>query len=648
MLNRINSGLTRTAQGFRSSGAQANIFQNQLKAIGTTARYYLAGSLVFGIRSAINNLAAFKTELGQVNSLAAQSVGGQGKLQGLGSELQNVGTEALLMSNKFGIAVGDVETYMQRFFSSFNPSGTAKQRVQQMSTYVDAILKLTTALGSEAGDPQKLAGGLTGLINATPGGRQHPGTAAKHISDMFAQLLKTTPSLTGSDIASAAGRFSQAKSLAGMTVPQVLATFGVAAQTGGSPAVIIRGITQLLGASLLHPTRPASLQTYRQAGLPTDPNALHALGGQKVLERLITFVQAGHVPGQKGNMNLDAIYNAFSRQESVRQFVALLAQGGVPALEKFNKSLEDSTKQNISGQMADIRLRQMTLTRAQNASKNLGIGLLRAGQDPLEFFARGEIGLSNLVNQHQTATQVVGGGALSLGAMNALRRMGAFSKLSKGGKFGKFLSGVTGIESAAIGGAITSEELPSAIAGTAGDGSRAKPFWVIIAPLSWSLGGPNTPGNGGGGTTGPGLLRKIPIAAGGEIAAGVAVAAAGSYLVGTKHGRSILTKHFNVIPHTGIGPLDSVAQELGLQGKSPGVKFSNIMDALGAAHMSSGELGRISFEGNAKADLTIHLVDKHGNEVTVVEKKGVPISVIPKQTFPTKKGKPGARKGSGK
>lgn len=633
-MNRVNAGITRVSQGFRRGGSDANYFSRQLMAVGTTARYYLAGRLIFGIQSAITNLADFKTQLGEVDALASR-VNQHGQLTGLGDQLDKVGESALLMSNKFGIAIPDIEQYMQRFFSSFNPPGSAKQRVAEMNQYTTAILNLTTALGTEAGDPSKLAGGLTGLINAMPGGRKHPGATAKTISDYFAVLLRQTPSLTGADIASAAGRFASAKTLAKMSVPQILSAFGVAAQTGGSPAVMIRGITQLLGQSLMHPTRPQSLRTYQMAGLPTDPNALAGMGGQKVLERLITFVQQGGPAGSPGRRtNLDAIYNAFSRQESVRQFVNILAQGGVPALRAFNRSLQEGAKESMAKQMADKRLRQSTLLRMQKASTSLGVSLVSGADWPLEHLVADPlIATSNAAIKHRTTTQAVIGGALALGAGNALRRLGAFRGMGRLGKFGRFLGAATGIEQAAIGGAISKEELPAAISGGATDGTRSNPFWVIISPLSWSLGGPTGTGIGGGGGDSPGFLGKlwkkggriVPLGKGTGVAAVVLAGGYAGYEAGQYLGRHVNTN--KIIADYVTGKRGKGVDWLGHDIKRP---------------------SEVEVKGQASVDVRVHLVDKKGQEIGVHEKKGVPVKLWNAKQYPSSKGKPGSRKGSGK
>jgi hypothetical protein len=78
-----------------------------------------------------------------------------------------------------------------------------------------------------------------------------------------------------------------------MSTRDLLATFGLAAQTGGSPAVITRGITQLIGTSLLHPTRPQSLAAYQQAGLPTTANELAQAGRHECAQEVDRVRRAG-------------------------------------------------------------------------------------------------------------------------------------------------------------------------------------------------------------------------------------------------------------------------------------------------------------------------------------------------------------------
>ena len=674
MMNRVTSGVTRFGSGLGTMNRNAQQSNRWLQAMSTTLRYAFAGRVIFGIQNAVNNLAQFKTQLGDIDALAGR-IGTNGQFTGLGGQLDEVGKQALLMSNRFGVAVPEVEAYMQRFFTSFKQTGSAKQSIKEMQDFVNAHLELVTMLGSRAGDPNALAGGLASLIHAMPGGDTNAGVKAQTLSNYFAQIIKTSPNLTGQDIATAAGRLSSAKTLSGMSIRDVLGTFGLAAETGGSASVITRGITQLLGASLLHPTKPQSLSVYQQAGLPTDPNQLHALGGTAVLKKLIQFANPSGKVGDVNKINLDAIYAMFSRQESVRQFVNLLANGGVPALNRFLDSLDAAAKSNLAHQASQKRLDQSLLVRMQTASTNLGIALVQGANPVLEnLVARPTIWASTEAIKHPNVVQGVEAGAFSLGAANALRRMGAFGKLSGrfGGKFGKFLSGATAVEQTAITQAIGKEELPSLIGGGKTDGSRGNPFWVVISPVSWQMGGPT--GGGGGGSSSSsggglsGFLKKV--ASWGKTGAAAVGGAALARVGGTAGLRVALTAAG--LPAAAIADVLAV---LTYPGDTPqggpktknrltihptksstlagmGVSKDQITPLFAALTASglwnqyrAGQLQTIKFEGNPKADLTIKLVDAQGRTITIQEHKGV--AILPKaKTFPTSQGKPGSRKGT--
>lgn len=676
VMNRMNSGVTRFASGLRAGRGEASLFNKQIMAIGTTARYYLAGQLVFGVMAATRNLGEFKTQLGEIDALASR-LDSKGNLQGLGGQLGVIGEQALLMSNKFGVAVGEVESYMQRFYTAFKPTGTPQQRTKEMEDFVNAHLELVTMLGARAGDPNALAGGLAGLIRAMPGGEKAAGSNAKTLSNYFARIITSSPNLTGQDIAGAAGRLASAKTLSHMSVRDVLAAFGLAAETGGSPAVITRGMTQLLGQSLLHPTRPQSLRTYQSAGLPTDPNSLAALGGTHVLEQLIRFVQQG-APGSKTRaMNLDAIYNAFSRQESVRQFVNLLANGGVPALKNFQKGLDEAAKTNYAHQAAQKRLNQSILMRMGNARTNLGISLMSGADWPLEhLIAQPIIGVSNAAIRHRTATSAIVGGTLALGAANGLRRLGAFDKLGRFGKLGRFIGTASGIEQAAIGSAISKEELPAAIAGGATSGTRANPYWVIISPLSWSVGSPGgfsqPTGNKtstdervgktvwswlkGGSAPFIGGVKSIGLKGTGIIGAAVTEPLWYNDLVkwmSSGHGRAVPPGH----PMLSKYASNSSYQGLQWTHDIP-APIQNVLDRFAGGKLSAdraeamlrrlqpgGPGNPIHIDGSAKLDVTVHTKHPDGS-TSKTTKRGVPVKLWGAKQFPSAQGKAGSRKGA--
>jgi hypothetical protein len=508
-MNRVVAGLTRVGSGLRQGGNDAGLFSKQLMAIGTTARYALAGQLVFGITGALSRLGDFKAELGTIDSLAGQIDKNQ-NFTSIGNQLNAVGTEAILMSNKFGIAVGDVESYMQRFFSSFDVPGGVQGRMRSMDAFVERVSELQAMMGSEAGDPQALAGGIAGLISQIPGGRQDIPGNTKRIANMIAYMTRVTPNITGRDISRDIGRVGATMTLANMTPEQAFSVWGVAGMAGGSASVIGRGVAQLLGSSLLHPNTPAQQRAYMMAGLPTDPTTLRQMGGMNILERMLRYVgpnarirnrgalsdenicdaDAIRAAGVSG-INLTAIYQMLGRQESVRQFVNLLGQGGVKALRAYIDHQQQAIKVDQQRQRYEAAAHQRTLLRFSQARQNLSMSLVNAADWPIEhLIADPVIGISNQMARHKTATQVGIAGALGIAAASRLRALSAFRTGGRFGRAGRALGILGNAQREAIGGAITAEELPAAIAGGKTDGTRANPYWVIISPLSWSVGSP--------------------------------------------------------------------------------------------------------------------------------------------------------------
>jgi len=112
---------------------------------------------------------------------------------------------------------------MQPVLHVFQATGTAKQAQKQMQEFVEAHLELVTVLGSRAGDPNALAGGLAALVKSMPGGERRAGPNAMALSNYFGKIVTTSPSLSGQDIANAAGRLAQVKILSGMSMTQLLA-----------------------------------------------------------------------------------------------------------------------------------------------------------------------------------------------------------------------------------------------------------------------------------------------------------------------------------------------------------------------------------------------------------------------------------------
>lgn len=529
----VLTGFDRRVQGH---SRQLGLWGQQMRAIGTTIRYALAGGLIYGLATSVTKLSEFNDMLGQINATALRLTESR-QFEGLGDQLDVLGDRAFALSNRWGVAADAVQEHMQRFFSSFDIPGTAQQQMEMSTAWAEQMVILQRALGREAGDPLQLSGGVAGLIQGMgPEAGRDPAATARRISNIIAAVLVGTPNITGVDIARDIGRLAGAQTSLRMTPEEIFAVYGTAARLGGAPAVIGRGITQLLTAELVNPQTEEQQRAFRQLGLPSDPGALREMGGWNVLMQLMSRFQAPTGAQQqilsteedpeaalraagipKESVNL--LFQAFGRMESARQFMNLLAVGGRPALEDFIKSIEDAKDSNRALASANARGQEDYLKITANSLSNFRTQLARGLEQPLlrpaSWALRTAARLPDAVGPEGTAA-IVGGGLaagtlfrlLMRGRMTAaLGRVPGLSRLM--GRFG------ASTQQMALASVVGAGPGIFTATGTGAEraGSRGNPFWVVIDPLSWGM-----PGSPGGPQWQPGMAGES--AAGGAARTG--------------------------------------------------------------------------------------------------------------------------------
>lgn len=577
VLNRLNAGLEKVDRSTLRSTRNLGLLDKQILAIGTTARYALAGAFVFGVTGAIQKLGEFQAALGQIDALAGE-VNKQGQLVGLGDQLSRFGDDALLTSNRVGIAVGDIEKYMTRFYSSFErPRGMSQQRFRAQGTsFTNQIADLATIFGQEGGDPSELAGGIAGFIHGIPGGTKNISGQTRRLSNIIAAVIKQTPNIKGADITRDIARLQAGMTASAMTPEQIFGVYGAAGLVGGSSSQLGQGIAQLLSQGLTRPHGKAQLKAFRQAGLPTDPNQLYQLGGIEILRRMMHAVapqgakfrnaaalrdenvsdeDALKAAGLSG-VNMKLGVNLFGRVQSFRQFLNLLSVGGPKAIEDFIKSIRDAEKHNLAKQMADLTQNQRFMQQFNEARSNFNLQLVRGAEQPLRALSAVMVRLSNLAIEHPLGTQVVEGAALTgvaaVGLRKLFRNRIARSAVRGGGlgRAGRAIDMAADMAGGITRNALVAEASPNILSGGKTDGTRANPFWVIIHPATRMLGSVTDPVAGSSGgtdtTPGPGFLkkitRKIPLVPLARGAGPVAAAAAAGYYAGQidkAHGRTM-------------------------------------------------------------------------------------------------------------
>lgn len=522
------------------------LWGQQMRAVGTTIRYALAGATVYGVAGAVQGLGQFLDRLGQIDSLAGE-IDDKGRFQSLGRQLNDVGNMAVELSDKWGIAVDDIEQHMIRFYSSFGDQVRGQRGLSLLRAYSSEMERLTMI--AEGADPQALGGGIAGLVisQTGPGRRPNPAQFGR-MTDIIARVLQETPTITGADIARDVGRLSAAVTAARMTPEEIFAAYGLAARSGGSGAVIGRGITQLFTSELIRPQTKAQMQAFRRAGLPTDPTALREMGGFEILKRMMESVTTGRVSVQNPmalsdeslddptaiagagvrGINLTLASQFFGRQESFRQFLNLIANGGVPALEQFIDGIRKAERERLGAQMADARNRQRAYQQFTQTMHNVGLTVARGFDPIMRPLAQLGSRLGGAINDANPAIAsgaVAGAGASAVAArlIFGTSIVGALGKgvgripgvgplLNRMG-LGRLIGRAPALSAAAlVGSGLNAFEASGLQGAFQGAGSRNNPFWVVIDPLSWFM--PGAPGSGMGGGSGGGGGGGLPPVAG--------------------------------------------------------------------------------------------------------------------------------------
>jgi hypothetical protein len=474
------------------------------------------------VATAVTSLGEFESKLGEIDSLAATMK--DGNLVGLGDRLNWLGDQAISMSNKYGLAVGSIQDQLRAFYSS----GFTRTTPGMAAGWADILAQIQ--LITEGADPAKMAVGVAGLTQATGGGA-NPVSSAKRIRDIIGVVLRGSTAFRGEDIARDIGKLSGAGPALNMTPEQIFAVYGTAGKVGGSGAVIGRGITQLLTASLANPKTKSQKAAFAALGLPSDPGQLRQIGGFNVLMTLLRGIgpisgPARSALGNEGLTDEEALatpglpqgkigllYKAIGRMESVRQVLSLASVGGADEIQKFLDSIRDGEKTERGLQQSRIVNEHRWYQQMAESQKNARMTIMRGFEFALKPAAHAVKRVSDEINRHQKATTIALGGAAAAGLF-----LKFFAGSSIAGTVMNRIPGLrrfagAGERAGALGTAMAIGSGAEAFI-SQGTGRRSDPLWVVIDPLSWFFpGAPSGMGVNDKKPTGPGIPKPpvVPV-----------------------------------------------------------------------------------------------------------------------------------------
>lgn len=511
-IGQVGGSFLQLGQKMGATGRQAGIVNQQMRALGTTLKYMVAGSVVFGGMSMVRNLAAFQKQLGLISAIGG--VGPQG-LNLVGKNLNDLSTQIIGASTELITPISDVTAAVTNYLSTVQgrprseiiPSILAIGKAAQLSqTPVEDMTKALTTMNVAFGRPastaniEDLAAKWTKLISIVPGG------------------ISAAPQLAGQ-----LGNLSAGARAAAVSPGALFGLISGVMRFGITPSQSGQGLSYLL-RSIATPEAPGTVKTARamfsQLGITNqsvqDKGGIQAIF--KVFEaaktagvRGITSKTAGRAFAQStaagglvdegsiaglgiSGAGINVLATVFRRQHALRTAIALYAMWQSGQLGKDLTTLGDSqaSHQKQMHEYAAMWQRftdQSGLTKAGIALSGINLQISK-GLSPFLYPAvKGLPFLQKTMLHHPDVVQGVSEGAFGLIAGLGLDKLlfgGKFGgKLGRGlgkipglGKLGS-LFGSSGSEMALR--AKTAEDFAKGMSVHGlQDGSPERPFYVIV------------------------------------------------------------------------------------------------------------------------------------------------------------------------
>lgn len=474
-------------QTSRSSG----ILNNQLKAMGTTFRYALAGSILFTVPQMVRNLANFEQQLGLI-----AAIGSQGNLPLVGQQVTDIGIAVQTASVNSITPVNEFNDALINLYSTIGGQQVSPNQAVEMVTSIAQASQLMQVNVTEAQQAFM-------QMNFAFRRPQTPSGINAQAREFFA-LIQQAPGgiAAGPQIIQQMGPLSRVAAFAGMTQEQTMALTLQSLRGGGTPATNLRGL-QFLIQSLVQPQTKEAKETLASIGITPESIRTMPGAGFGALRTIIQHVRGlGGVQGAGRAMRVDPdelgmvsddpaaattalgisgegaqfLAKAFHRVHALRAAVGLIVRGepellsGLNIIDKAQKDqLDDVGNMSKAWQRYEQRAQLKKVPIAINA---LGIQTAEIFKPIISLAAGGVLGAQGYLSKHQEETKYgVGAAAGAIGIAAALRRLRGLG--AGGGLFGLRNIGR---------GVIGAQAISGAIEGTAPKGTVTDPLFVVTLP----------------------------------------------------------------------------------------------------------------------------------------------------------------------
>lgn len=496
VMGQIEGGLNGILRQQTATGRSTGYLNDQLRAMGTTMRYALAGTVIFGSASLVTRLSQIQQQLGLISAISPTAFDGVAlaghKLTAFGEQAEDAAFRALTPIAEFNDGLINLVSTVQNV-----PQNEVVPILQQIAqtaqlslTPVDEATKGITGLMVAFGEPvnlknaQRYLAEYQRMIFSVPGG-----------ASAGPQIIQQLPQL------------SAVSRLAAVNPEQMFGLMTTVLRAGGSPATGARGLQYLI-QGLAQP--PSDESRKALAGIGITPGAVQERGGVEALFRLIqevkkrgftgdiasirglspeTLDQLEGVTGQGQLAGLgitgkgaEFARTAVGRIHGVRSLILLAAQN-----DKALKDLQDMAElgrdhnaqlEELSGAWRRFHNRAK-LREASISIDQMAVDIAQAFEPVLNLMAPALSGLRGVVDDHSNS--VAYGAAAAATAYTVARRV-------RGGRRVGVIRGVGAVGTAqdAVSGSVERGHTPQ------------NPLYVAVV---YSMGGP-------GGNSPPVILDK--------------------------------------------------------------------------------------------------------------------------------------------
>jgi hypothetical protein len=501
----------------------------QWRAFGTTIRYALAGSVIFGASRLVGQIRDINQQLGQMQALSG--IGGTAfsnrQINTLGNSLQRTALDTITPLNEVNDAAVNFLSTVQDVKPGQLPAMLTQigQGAKLAQTPIEDLTQAATTFQVAFGrmvDPTSIGQFTrmwTQLIGVAPGGIAAAPTIAQAIPGL-ASMFQLAPGRNTNPATSQA----QLMSL----------TLGVL-RTGMPPATAMRGLTYFL-QSIAQPTGKArgalagigiTPQSVEREGIyPNAMRLLQRISARPGVARRLAVMpdetldaldeSGGNLPGIPA-AEMTRLRTMIPRIHGIRAAIILASQlqrhGNVESLGGDLNMMLQAQNENSDTTRALTEAwgnlsRRSRLQQATNAVNTMGIQIASAFNPVFDFVSSGiALHLAPWMQNHRRAVRNVAiGGTAFLGAMTVGRALGLGNLPG--------LRNIPGLRGALGGrGFVAENAIRAAATGGAGLGaSPQNPLYVVVVGEIFGdpvVGGHTaTPGGGGGGGGAGGWLSR--------------------------------------------------------------------------------------------------------------------------------------------